>query len=164
MNVIVNRVAEFLKRFPPFSFLEKEDLTLIAQQVEIQYLEKGQLLFSQGEPARPHFFVLKEGIIHLTESTSKGEEIREVCDEGDVFGVLALLGKRPYLLNAKIIENSLIYAISVSAFEKILEKNSRVALFFAAGFAAGAFASGSRSIFAAARRARISSLCAFWTT
>lgn len=137
MNVIVNRVAEFLKRFPPFSFLEKEDLFAVAQQVEIQFLEKGDTLFFQGEPARPHFFVLKEGIIHLTEKSPTGEDIKEICDEGDVFGVLALLGKRPYLLTAKVIANSLIYAIPVSVFEKILEKNSRVALFFAAGFAAG---------------------------
>lgn len=137
MNVIVNRVAEFLKRYPPFSFLEKEDLFAVAQQVEIQYLEKGGTLFTQGEPARPSFFVLKEGTIQLVENTPKGEEIREICDEGDVFGVLALLGKRPYLLTAKVSENSLIYAIPVLVFEKILEKNSRVALFFAAGFAAG---------------------------
>ena len=137
MNVIVNRVAEFLNRFPPFSFLEKEDLVLVAQQVEIQYFEKGEILFTQGEPAQPNFFVLKEGTIHLVEKTSHGDEIREICDEGDVFGVLALLGKRPYLLTSKVIENSLVYAIPVSVFEKMLEKNSRVALFFAAGFAAG---------------------------
>ncbi|GMQ25851.1 DUF294 nucleotidyltransferase-like domain-containing protein [Algoriphagus sp. oki45] len=137
MNVIVNRVAEFLKRFPPFSFLEKEELFLVAGQVEIHYLEKDRIFFHQGEPARPNFYVLKEGTIHLVESTTTGEEIREVCDEGDVFGVLALLGKRPYLLTAKITENSLVYAIPVSIFEKILEKNGKVALFFAAGFAAG---------------------------
>ena len=136
-NVIVNRVAEFLHRFPPFSFLEREDLLSVAQQVEIQYLEKGETLFTQGEPARPSFFVLKEGTIHLVEKTQNEEEIREICDEGDVFGVLALLGKRPYLLTSRVIQNSLIYAIPVSVFEKILEKNSRVSLFFAAGFAAG---------------------------
>lgn len=136
-NVIVNRVAEFLKRFPPFSFLGKEDLTRVAQSVEIQFLEKGEMLFRQGEAARPHFFILKEGLIQLVENSPKGEQIREVCDEGDVFGVLALLGKRPYVLTSKVIENSLIYAIPVAVFEKILEENSRVALFFAAGFAAG---------------------------
>lgn len=136
-NVIVNRVAEFLNRFPPFSFLDKEDLIQVAGQVEIQYLEKGEILFRQGEPARPNFFVLKEGTIHLVQKTGHGEELREICDEGDVFGVLALLGKRPYLLTSKIVENSLVYAVPVAVFEKILEENSRVALFFAAGFAAG---------------------------
>lgn len=136
-NVIVRRVAEFLKRFPPFSFLSPAELEGVAQSVEIQYLEKGETLFRQGEAARPHFFILKEGTIHLVEDAAKGEEIREVCDEGDVFGVLALLGKRPYLLRSKIVENSLVYAVPVETFGKILEENSRVALFFAAGFAAG---------------------------
>jgi CBS domain-containing protein len=136
-NVIVNRVAEFLKRFPPFSFLGKEDLIRVAASVEIRYLDSGETLFRQGDPAQPHFFVLKEGIVNLTEVQGGKEEIREVCDEGDVFGVLALLGKRPYLLTAKIQESSLIYAIPVRVFEQILDQNSRVSLFFAAGFAAG---------------------------
>ncbi|TDQ17337.1 CBS domain-containing protein [Algoriphagus boseongensis] len=136
-NVIVNRVAEFLKRFPPFSFLEKEDLQAVAKSVEIQFLEKGETLFRQGEAARPHFFILKEGSIQLIETIQEKQEIKEICDEGDVFGVLALLGKRPYLLSSIATENALVYAIPVDVFEKILEKNSRVALFFAAGFAAG---------------------------
>jgi len=137
MNVIVHRVAEFLKRFPPFSFLSKEVLEKVATTVEVRYLEQGEILFRQGQPAEPHFYILKEGAIALTESTQNGEEIRDQCDEGDVFGVLALLGKRPYVLTARVEENSLIYSIPVSVFEDILEQNSRVALYFAAGFASG---------------------------
>ena len=137
MNVIVNRVAEFLKHHPPFSFLEKEDLELVARNVEILYLEKGKILFHQGEPAQPNFFVLKDGSIQLVEKTSKGDEIREICEEGDVFGVLALLGKRPYLLTSEALEDSLVYSIPVEIFEKILQENGQVALYFAAGFASG---------------------------
>jgi len=96
MNVIINRVAEFLRKHPPFSFLEEGDLLSVAQSVEISYLSKDEWLFHQGEPARPHFFILKEGQIMLQEAG----EIREYCDVGDVFGILALLGKRPYVLDA----------------------------------------------------------------
>jgi CBS domain-containing protein len=137
MNVIVHRVAEFLKRFPPFSFLSKEVLEKVAASVKIRYLEKGEVLFRQGQAAETHFYILKEGAIILTESIQNKEETRDECDEGDVFGVLALLGKRPYVLSAKVRENSLVYAIPVSVFEEVLEQNSRVALFFAAGFASG---------------------------
>lgn len=137
MNVIVHRVAEFLKRFPPFSFLSKEVLEKVASAVEIRYLEKGETLFRQGQAAERHFYILKEGDIALTESIQNQEEIRDQCDEGDVFGVLALLGKRPYVLSAIVQENSLVYAIPVSVFEEVLEQNSRVALYFAAGFASG---------------------------
>lgn len=136
-NVIVNRVAEFLKSFPPFSFLSKEDLEIVASSIEIKYFDKDERLFLRGEPAQPHFFVVKDGAIALTEKGTSGEEIIEYCDQGDVFGVLALLGKRPYVLNAHAAEDSLIYLIPVSVFESILYQNSRVALFFAAGFASG---------------------------
>ena len=136
-NIIVHRVAEFLKRFPPFSFLSKEVLEKVAASVEIRYLEKGEILFRQGQAAEAHFYILKEGAIILTESVQNKEEIRDQCDEGDVFGVLALLGKRPYLLSAEVQENSLVYAIPVAIFEEVLEQNSRVALYFAAGFASG---------------------------
>jgi CBS domain-containing protein len=136
-NVIVHRVAEFLKRFPPFSFLSKKVLEKVAGFVEIRYLEEGETLFRQGQPADSHFYILKEGSINLTESLKEGEEIRDQCDEGDVFGVLALLGRRPYVLSAKVRENSLVYAIPVSVFKEVLEQNSRVALYFAAGFASG---------------------------
>lgn len=136
-NVIVNRVKEFLKRFPPFSFLTEEALAEVSQGVVIRYFGKDELLFSKGDPAQPYFFVLKEGSVSLVDVVDLEEKIVEVCDEGDVFGVLALLGKRPYRLTAKTLEDSLLYAIPVAIFEKILNDNSRVALYFAAGFASG---------------------------
>jgi CBS domain-containing protein len=136
-NVIVNRVKEFLKRYPPFSFLSDSSLELVAKGVEVRYFISGEVLFEQGEPAQNYFFVLKEGSVELTENKDGVAKVVEVCDEGDVFGVLALLGKRPYILNAKTREESLIYAIPVAIFEKILLENSRVSLYFAAGFASG---------------------------
>lgn len=136
-NVIVNRVKEFLKRFPPFTFLNEASLGLVAKVVEVKYYAQGEQLFRQGDPAQDFFFVLKEGSVQLSENKDGQERVVEVCDEGDVFGVLALLGKRPYILTAKAWEDSLLYAIPVSIFEKILNENSRVSLYFAAGFASG---------------------------
>jgi len=136
-NVIVNRVKEFLKRFPPFTFLEDVSLEHVSAAVEVRYYGQGEKVFGQGEPAQNFFFIIKEGSVKLTENNDGEPKIREICDEGDVFGVLALLGKRPYILNAQAQEDTLIYAIPVAEFEKILEENSRVSMYFAAGFASG---------------------------
>ncbi|MEX2566836.1 MAG: DUF294 nucleotidyltransferase-like domain-containing protein [Cyclobacteriaceae bacterium] len=136
-NVIVNRVIEFLKKFPPFGFLSKSLLEQVAKEVELIYYEKDEFLFQKGEAAKNFFFVLKEGAVHLTDHIDGKEQPVEFCDEGDVFGVLALLGKRPYILSARAAENTLIYAIPVATFDKILKENSQVSLYFAAGFAAG---------------------------
>src|SRR5690554_3808838 len=136
-NVIVNRVKEFLRKYPPFSFLSEDLLEIVAEQVELIYLAQGEYLFHQGAPAKDHFYIVKDGFINLTEDLNGNTQIREFCDEGDVFGVLALLGRRPYLLNAAAAENTMLYAIPVVIFEKILEENSQVSLYFAAGFASG---------------------------
>ena len=136
-NVVVNRVKEFLKKYPPFSFLFEEMLQQVAQEVELMYYTQGEYLFFQGEPAKSYFFVVKDGFINLTENRNGVTHIMEFCDEGDVFGVLALLGKRPYVLNAFAAEDTLLYAVPVGIFEKILEENNRVSLYFATGFASG---------------------------
>ncbi|KEO73565.1 DUF294 nucleotidyltransferase-like domain-containing protein [Anditalea andensis] len=136
-NVIVNRVKEFLRRFPPFTFLDEKSLEHVSTEVEVRYYGQGDKVFGQGEPAQNFFFVIKEGSVKLTENQNGESKVREICDEGDVFGVLALLGKRPYILNAQAYEDTLIYAIPVAVFEKILEENSSVSLYFAAGFASG---------------------------
>ena len=136
-NVIVNRVKEFLKKYPPFNFLSDDFLQRVANEVELIYYEKGEFLFEKGNPAKKHFFVVREGAIHLTEEVGGTSYTREQCDEGDVFGVLALLGKRPYILTAQAYEDSLVYAIPVHVFDDIMQQNSRVSLYFAAGFASG---------------------------
>lgn len=128
---------EFLKKYPPFSFLSQDLLEQVAKEVELIYFEKGEFLFQKGEPAKKYFFVVREGAINLTDFRDEKEVAVEFCDEGDVFGVLALLGKRPYILTAKAAENSLIYAIPVATFDKIMQENNRVSVYFAAGFAAG---------------------------
>lgn len=136
-NVVVNRVKEFLKKYPPFSFLSADMLQHVAQEVELMYYAQGEYLFLQGEPAKNYFFVVKDGFINLTEDRNGITHIMEFCDEGDVFGVLALLGRRPYVLNALAAEDSLLYAVPVVIFEKILQENTQVSLYFATGFASG---------------------------
>lgn len=136
-NVIIRRVKEFLKLYPPFSFLEDAPLEEVAESVEIRFFSKDELLFSKGDQAQNCFFVLRQGSVTLLDTRDDKKSIIEVCDEGDVFGVLALLGQRPYILSAQATEDSLVYAVPVSVFEKLLKENSRVSLYFAAGFASG---------------------------
>ncbi|EPR65868.1 cAMP-binding protein [Cyclobacterium qasimii M12-11B] len=54
-NVIVNRVIDFLKKFPPFSFLSPELLNQVAKEVDLIYFEKDEFLFQKGEPAKNYF-------------------------------------------------------------------------------------------------------------
>ena len=48
-NTIAERVADFLKRFPPFELVKKAELLEISKQVKITYLEKGKIIYKQKD-------------------------------------------------------------------------------------------------------------------
>ena len=70
-NLISERVADFLKNYPPFNIMEGKLLEDLSQQVTIIYKEKGSLVFSLDEEAHPHFYVVHKGAIELNNPVTK---------------------------------------------------------------------------------------------
>ena len=66
-----------------------------------------------------------------------GENILiDVCDGGDIFGVRALLAGRTYAARAEAKDDTLLYVLSKAHLDELLQRDPRVAMFFAADFAA----------------------------
>jgi CBS domain-containing protein len=136
-NTIVTRVYDFLAKYPPFSYLSKAELMPIAVKVQVQYYPNNDALFKQDDPARPFVFVLHKGKIEISKNYEEGAKLIDICDEGDVFGVRSALNGQPYIGNAIVGEDSLIYAIPKDVFLKLMEENAKISLFFASGLASG---------------------------
>ena len=110
MNTIAERIYDYLKGFPPFNLLTKEQLLSVSKSVDVIYLENDQLLFEIEQPIANNFYVVRDGAIGLYRANNN---LVDKCDEGDIFGLRALLRKGKYKLNAKAIEESVIYSISL---------------------------------------------------
>lgn len=132
-NLISERVADFLKDYPPFNIMEDKLLDDISQEVSIIYKEKGGLVFSLDEEPHPNFYVVHKGAIEL--SNPKLNSIMDYCDEGDIFGLRPLIAKENYKLEAIAYEESILYAIPISVFKPIAESNQRVSNFLTESFA-----------------------------
>lgn len=132
-NTIVERVKAFLAPYPPFRFLPADALHKLSASVRIDYVTEGKLVFQEATEPHPYFYMLKEGSVALFQQ----DQLLEACDEGDVFGVRAMISGKPYLATAKALEESLVYAIPIQVFKPYLEDYPQVAMYFAAGFAAG---------------------------
>lgn len=132
-NLISERVADFLKNYPPFNIMDANLLGELSQQVSIIYKEKGSLVFSYEEEAHPHFYVVHKGAIELTNPNVKS--ITDYCDEGDIFGLRPLIAKENYKLEARAYEESILYAIPIGVFRPISESNQRVSNFLTESFA-----------------------------
>ncbi|MEM0993760.1 MAG: cyclic nucleotide-binding domain-containing protein, partial [Bacteroidota bacterium] len=136
-NAIVSRVQDFLKQYPPFSYLNPSELKPIATSVHVQYYGKGKFLFQENDLPHSFIFVLQKGRIEIAKRIGDSTQLIDICDEGDVFGIRADLNNLPYIGSAIASEDSLVYAIPNATFLQLLEANASVALFFASGLAAG---------------------------
>ncbi|WP_299362461.1 DUF294 nucleotidyltransferase-like domain-containing protein [Winogradskyella sp.] len=132
MNTIAERIYDYLKAYPPFNVLTSEQLFSISKAVDVIYLENNEYLFEIGKPVANHFYVVRDGAIGLFRAT---DTLVDECDEGDIFGLRALLRKGDYKLNAKAIEESIVYSISSELLETYITTNKDASQFLMASFA-----------------------------
>ena len=133
MNTIAERIYDFLKNFPPFSLLSKESLLSICKSINVHYLEKESVLFDMEQHIKKEFYIVKDGAIGLFNNNTT--TLVDKCDEGDIFGLRALIRKGNYKLSAKAIEESIVYSISSEMFEKHIATNQKVNSYLLSSFA-----------------------------
>lgn len=138
-NSIAERVADFLKQFPPFNMLEAKSLLKIATQVDIIYLEKGDALFNKGDGFHNHFYLVRNGAVNLYHNTNTNKHIVGINDAGDIFGIRPLITQENYKLTATANEESIIYAIPVEIFKSVTTNNIKVYKYLITAFASNTY-------------------------
>ena len=134
-NTIAERVADFIKNFPPFDEFSKEDLCSIAKQVTITYLEKDKKVFAAGEATHDRFYIIHKGAIALKKEINSKLETIDRFDEGDIFGLRPLFAKENYAINAITEEESILYGIPLATFKPLITRNRNVVDFLIESFA-----------------------------
>lgn len=132
-NTISQRVADFLKNFPPFSFLKQKDLEIISEQITIIYKEKDSIIFAVNEETHDSFYVVHKGAVSLI--ADQQSDIMDMCDEGDIFGLRPLIANENYKMEARTYEETILYAIPISVFRPYALENKDVGNFLIESFA-----------------------------
>ncbi|SDX91072.1 CBS domain-containing protein [Lutibacter oricola] len=133
-NTIAERIFDFLKNFPPFNILEKEQLFKIATHVKVHYIEQDKSVFTQNENPHNEFYIVKDGAIGLYRTMDNDNILVDICDEGDLFGLRPIIQNNQYLMSAVANEESILYAISVELLKEIIDSNEKVKKFIVASF------------------------------
>ena len=134
-NSIAERIADFLKNFPPFNSLTYTELVTISNEIQVVHVEKNHVLFKIGDKTHPFFYVVKEGAIGLSVTSDAEEALIDKCDEGDILGLRPFFAKNNYLMTAKAREESLLYAIPIDVFKPYVSQNAEVLSFLLESFA-----------------------------
>ncbi len=134
-NTIAERIQDFLKQFPPFDVLKKEELFSIAGQIRVLYIQKGEYIFQQDTSCHEEFYIVREGAIGLYRDVKDDQDLVDICDTGDLFGLRIMIIKKNYRMSARADEESIVYAIPATVFEPFIEDNKEVNRFLLGTFA-----------------------------
>ncbi|OMQ13484.1 DUF294 nucleotidyltransferase-like domain-containing protein [[Flexibacter] sp. ATCC 35103] len=132
-NTISHRVADFLKGFPPFSFLHQKDLEKLSEQISIVYKDKDAVIFAENEQTHDSFYVVHKGAVALKKSSKS--TVLDMCDEGDIFGLRPLLAQENYIMEAVAHEETILYAIPIAVFKPYALENRTVGNFLIESYA-----------------------------
>ncbi|MEO8533493.1 MAG: DUF294 nucleotidyltransferase-like domain-containing protein [Flavobacterium sp.] len=132
-NTISHRVADFLKNYPPFSFLHQGDLEKLSEQISIVYKEKDSVIFAENEKTHDSFYVVHKGAVALKKNQKN--VVLDMCDEGDIFGLRPLLAQENYIMEAVAHEESILYSIPIAVFKPYALENRTVGNFLIESYA-----------------------------
>ncbi|MEG2102617.1 MAG: DUF294 nucleotidyltransferase-like domain-containing protein [Flavobacterium sp.] len=132
-NTISQRVADFLKNFPPFNFLHPMDLEKLSEQISIVYKDKDAVIFAENEKTHDSFYVVHKGAVALKKSQKS--TVLDMCDEGDIFGLRPLLAQENYIMEAVAHEETILYAIPIAVFKPYALENRNIGNFLIESYA-----------------------------
>lgn len=135
MNTVAEQIADFLKEYPPFTYLTFQELSDIATSIRVINLDKNKELFQVNDLLHDSFYVVASGVINLTVIADAEETLLNKCNAGDIFGLRPFFAKNNYMMTAKAREESIIYAIPIVTFRPFVANNSQVLNYLLESFA-----------------------------
>jgi CBS domain-containing protein len=123
-NILLGEVTAFLKRVPPFQFLEENDIQAVARNLSLEFYPKNMLILKQDGPPSDSLRIIKKGGIKIAMKSEDGDEV--VIDyrgEGDTFGFLSLVGKDRVRSNVVAVEDTICYILGKEMLLKLLNSH-----------------------------------------
>jgi CBS domain-containing protein len=123
-SAIAYRVADFLKRYPPFHAVQDADLLELAARGRVRFYEANEYLVWQGEPHKPHLFVVQQGTVSLWDETAGRSVLRDVRGAGDMLGLERYVGAPACMHTAMSESDVVVYAFPAADFDELVLKHA----------------------------------------
>jgi len=111
-------ILNFLQRFPPFNELPEEELIELAKSTEISYFKAGTQILEYNQSISD-LYVIRNGSV---ETYNRNGDLFNRLSEGGFFGEAGLLRKGRVRYPVKTLEDTLIYFIPGSLFNRLFDQ------------------------------------------
>jgi CRP/FNR family transcriptional regulator, cyclic AMP receptor protein len=127
LQQLIEERSRLLEQAPLFSVLHPDDLRTLATRFHAVRYGKSEMIFREGEPAE-RLFLIDQGTIKLSIVANRGGELLiAVLGHGQIFGELSVIDRGPRAMNARAMEESLVFALSADVFWTMLENRPALA-------------------------------------
>ncbi len=121
-------IAQFLAQHPPFDDLPTNALNELAQQVEVAYYRSQTDILTLGQDIAD-LFIIRSGSVEIYR---RNNELYNRLDVGGIFGQMGLLMNRKVRFPAKALEDTLVYRINFTLFNRFCDEFDGFADYFEA--------------------------------
>ena len=119
-SVVNESVIEFLKTVPPFQFLPAGELNRLVPKMTLEYFPKDTTIIKAGHRASDALYIVQKGAVELALRTQVGKQlVFDVRSEGELFGLLSLMGRDIARLDVVAVEDALCYSIPGAVVQEI---------------------------------------------
>ena len=115
----------FLPVLPLFRRFNAAEIEKFAGMVEVMELERGQVLFRQGEASRACHVVVR-GAVEIASARNGRRHRIGILGPGRLCGVLAMIEEQPHSMSAFAREHATLMEIGKAAFDKLYAGHDRV--------------------------------------
>lgn len=131
---IALRIADFLKGFPPFEFLDTSELVSLAERGRVKFHEIDEVIFSAGQPRDRFLYVINQGRVRIIDETTEGPRLMDLRGPGEILGLQGVISDEPYINTALAESDCLLYGLPREAFAELAENAPRAQRYLAAYF------------------------------
>jgi len=121
--IIYEEVIAFLKKIPPFQFLDPQALELVVGNLSMEFYPRDTIILKQYGPPSDSVRIIKKGSVKVLMAAEFGGEevVIDYKGEGDTFGFLSLIGKDKQRTTVVAIDDTLCYILNKEGVHKLLE-------------------------------------------
>lgn len=128
-------MREFLSRCLFFSQLSENELVFLSKTMREQELEKGEVLFEEGDPGNSVCFIM-EGALEILKTTDFGDvAVLATLVQGNSIGEMSLLDGRPRSATTRAVVKTRVVVLSKNMFERIINARPRIGVSLLKGLA-----------------------------
>jgi CBS domain-containing protein len=129
--LILAETVDFLRRCPPFQFLQEGDLEEVAQALSVEFYPKGTMILRQDGPPSNALRIIKKGSIKVSlVSPDGGEVVLDYRGEGESFGFMSMVGQDRVRSNIRAVEDTICYTLPKEEFIRALDSHRSFTEYF----------------------------------